>query len=436
LDRLRRCIISRIRHALDELPETLDETYERTLLDIDKENWTYAHRLFQCLVVTRRPLYVEELAEFLAFEFEEGGTPIFQANCRPSDPRDAVLSTCSSLIAVVDDFGSATVQFSHFSVKEYLTSTRIAEGRVPRYYTPLVPAHSLVTQACLSILLMRDDQIMKEPVKDFLLDHYAAYNWQEHAKFGNILSQTEDMVKRLFDPREPHFATWLSLRSWDPYSRDEPTPLHYAALFNLCGVAEWLVNVRSQNVNALGGEYGTPLHAASATGSLEAAQFLLMCHADGNRGANINAINDNGETPLTVALYFAPTETLMKTTNLLLDHGANPNSTGKGQSPLYAALSSGHHDVVHLLQRHGADPNSRDDGGKTLLHTASVEGDLKVAQGLLELGADINSRDNQGRTSLHVIQWKDQDIALLLLEHGADPGIRDDDGQTPLHVAT
>jgi len=128
IGQMRQCIVSRIRHALDELPRTLDETYERTLLDINEENWVYAHRLFQCLVVALRPLRVEELAEFLAFEFEDGGSPIFQADCRPEDPRDAVLYTCSSLISVVDDRGYTIVQFSHFSVKEYLTSMRITEG--------------------------------------------------------------------------------------------------------------------------------------------------------------------------------------------------------------------------------------------------------------------------------------------------------------------
>jgi len=89
----------------------------------------------------------------------------------------------------------------------------------------------------------------------------------KHAKLGNALSQTEDMVKRLFDPRKPHFVAWSSRYDEEPLSR--PTPLHYAALFNLCGVAEWLVNARSQNINAFGGEFGTPLHAASARGSLE-----------------------------------------------------------------------------------------------------------------------------------------------------------------------
>ena len=126
---MRRCLPGRIRRALDELPGTLDGTYERTLLDIDEQNWEYAHRLFQCITVASRPLRVEELAEFLAFDFDEGENPRFDAVGGPKTPNDAVLSTCSSLIAVVNVGDTTVVQFSHFSVKEFLTSNRIARGR-------------------------------------------------------------------------------------------------------------------------------------------------------------------------------------------------------------------------------------------------------------------------------------------------------------------
>ena len=156
LDRLRRCLPGRIRRALDELPDTLDATYERTLLDIDEDNWAYAHRLFQCITVASRPLRVEELAEFLAFEFDEGENPRFEASWRPDNAEDAVLSTCSSLITLVNVGKTSVVQFSHFSVKEFLTSNRIARGRVARYYIPLEPAHLTITRACLTVLLLLD----------------------------------------------------------------------------------------------------------------------------------------------------------------------------------------------------------------------------------------------------------------------------------------
>ena len=165
LDRLRRCLSPRIRRALEELPETLDETYERTLLDIDDENWAYAHRLFQCIVFAPRSLSVEELAEFLAFKSEAGGSITFEGTWRPENPKDTVLSTCSSLVTVVNVEGSAVIQFSHFLVKEYLTSS-IAEGHVSRYYISLEPAHIFVARACLSILFKLDKHVTKTSAEE------------------------------------------------------------------------------------------------------------------------------------------------------------------------------------------------------------------------------------------------------------------------------
>jgi hypothetical protein len=137
-------------------PETLDETYERTLRDIDEANWEFAYRLFQCVAVASRPLRVEEVAEFLALDFNAGPIPRFYEDWRPEDPLDAVLSTCSSLLAIVNVEDSPVIQFSHFSVKEFLTSPRLAESSditSRRYHISMTPAHTLVAQACLGFLL-------------------------------------------------------------------------------------------------------------------------------------------------------------------------------------------------------------------------------------------------------------------------------------------
>jgi hypothetical protein len=77
VDRLRRTLPPSIRKVLNDLPKTLDETYSRTLLGIDEEKREYAQRLFQCLMVSIRPLRVEELAEILAIQFDEEALPIF-----------------------------------------------------------------------------------------------------------------------------------------------------------------------------------------------------------------------------------------------------------------------------------------------------------------------------------------------------------------------
>src|SRR5712692_2689316 len=102
VDCLCRCFPASIRSVLADLPEGLDETYERVLLGIDKQKRKYAQRLFQCLLVSIRPLRIEELAEVFAVQFEGTASPLFNEKFRPADAGEAVLSACSSLIAIVD----------------------------------------------------------------------------------------------------------------------------------------------------------------------------------------------------------------------------------------------------------------------------------------------------------------------------------------------
>ncbi|KAF8497847.1 hypothetical protein F5888DRAFT_259557 [Russula emetica] len=62
---------SLVRRTLMELPEYLDETYERILKEIKKSNRAHARWVLQCLVIAIRPLRVTELAEVLAVDFDD-----------------------------------------------------------------------------------------------------------------------------------------------------------------------------------------------------------------------------------------------------------------------------------------------------------------------------------------------------------------------------
>jgi len=82
------------------------------------------------------------LAEFLAFDFNASPTPRFNEGWRLEDPIDAILSICPSFLTVVDIKGSQIIQFSHFSVKEFLTSSHLAEAKqeISRYRVSVTPA--------------------------------------------------------------------------------------------------------------------------------------------------------------------------------------------------------------------------------------------------------------------------------------------------------
>jgi hypothetical protein len=118
--------------------------------------------------VAIRPLDVKELAEVLAVDFDDAeGIPKLKPDWRWEDEEQALLTSCSSLITTVETDDSRVVQFSHFSVKEYLTSERLAtsSGDVSRYHIDLEPAHTILAQACMGILLQPDDRVEENDVR-------------------------------------------------------------------------------------------------------------------------------------------------------------------------------------------------------------------------------------------------------------------------------
>ena len=179
LDALQRCLPQNLRQYLNELPKTLDETYDRILKGINKAQRDSSYRLLQCLTVAVRPLLVEELAELLALDFQalsSGGVPTLKEDWRWDDQEEAVLSACSSLITIIPRVDSREVQFSHFSVKEYLTSSRLAQssrGDVSQFHIDLEPAHMIMAQACLATLLRLDEHAGISDAKTSSLVKYA-----------------------------------------------------------------------------------------------------------------------------------------------------------------------------------------------------------------------------------------------------------------------
>ena len=454
------------------MPKTWDETYEKALLNIDVEQQEYAQRLFQWLTVSIRPLRVDELAEILAIRFSSDSIPDYNTGWRSGDAKEAVLSTCSSLVIVANVGGSPVVQFSHVSVKEFLTSERLATmGRELSCYHILPrPAHTVMAKACLTILVTLDDRVDKMNIKNFPFALYAARHWIEHAQFDDVLSHIQDVLFRLFDSHKPHFRAWIWLYDPDldqenhmstPHpTRPQASPMYYAALCGLRGVSEDLVNAHPQDLNSRSGTRGTPLHAALDKGHQSVALLLLergadICCLDSqnrtplhiacrgctdvvlvliDRGVDLNAEDDSRETALHVASQWGCDDIIQ----LLLNHGAKVDHRDSGGwTPLHVASHEGHKKIVHLLFDHGADANRPDNGGWTPLHLASWEGREDIVRLLLNQGINTNHSDNGGWTPLHAAsQEGHHHIVELLLDHGADPNHENSDGSTSLHLAS
>jgi ankyrin repeat protein len=444
LEYLSKCLPGRIRHALDELPDTLDGTYERTLQEINDTNWEFAQRLLQCVAVVSRPLRVEELAEILAFDFKAGSIPKYREDWRLEDPVEAVLSTCSTLLALVNVDDSPIIQFTHFSVKEFLMSSRFAEKYNTisgRYHISPAPAHSLVTQACLGILLHLQKDVTEDCLTKFPLAQYAAKHWFEHARFEGVSRTTEEGIIELFDRGKPHLAVWLWLHDpTDPWNQHrmasaggslQPcgTAIHYAAFCGLCEVVKVLAAEHPEDVNShTFREESTPLHLASRQGHLEVARVLIK------HGADAAAQTVDGRTPLHEASSWGH----MELARLLIENGADAAAQDRdGETPLHEVSSWGHVELARLLIEQGVDVAAHTKDGWTPLHRASYAGHIELARLLIERGADAAAQTKEGRTPLHgSSSWGHVELAQLLIEHGVDAAPQAHDGDTPLHGAS
>ena len=425
---LRQCLPSSVRRFLEELPESLNETYERVLREIKKPNRDHARRLLQCLVVAIRPLRVDELAEVLAIDFEDAeGIPKLNPSWRWEDQEQALLSSCSSLIVIVETDGFRVVQFSHFSVKEFLTSTRLSTSSqdVSRYHIILQPAHTILAQACLSILLRLDDPIEDSGVKKRSpLAQYAAECWVRHAQFEDVVSHIKGM-EYLFDLDKPYFAAWCRLYDIDndppdsvfyyftqrPSSGTE-TPLYYAALCGFRNLVEQLIIKYPQHVDVNGGCCMTPVVAALAGRHFQLAQFLHR------NGSSVPPRGLVGRSPLHSAVYFEDLEMVQ----VLLDYGVDVNAqTDSGINPLNFAPSGTFFNdprVVQMLLDYGADPNIQAKTGRIPLLQASKSGKIEMVRILVEHGASVEVEDGQGKTPFDYASGEHRDdIIKLLLEH-------------------
>src|SRR5580704_6492980 len=97
LDELRKCAKpAELRKALKALPKTLDETYERILVNIDELYREDVQKVLRFLAFSARPVTLEEVVDVLAVTFED--SPRFDPEQRYPEPQD-ILMRCSSLVS-------------------------------------------------------------------------------------------------------------------------------------------------------------------------------------------------------------------------------------------------------------------------------------------------------------------------------------------------
>ena len=119
---------------------------------------------------------------------------------------------------------------------------------------------------------------------------------------------------------------------------------------------------------------------------------------------------------------------------VLIDAGADVHTKDdNGRSPLHSACNSGALDVVKILVRAGAGVRATDNEGHTCLTLAVCSGHTDTVRYLVGLpDVDVNDGGGYDDALHYAVMSCNADVVQMLIDAGADIDMLDNDGRSPL----
>ncbi|GAA5505508.1 ankyrin repeat domain-containing protein [Novipirellula caenicola] len=219
------------------------------------------------------------------------------------------------------------------------------------------------------------------------------------------------------------------------------TILHRHARAGHAKICQKLIELGA-DVNAVDKRGSTPLHHAfygtnEYRSAEEEARYIATCMTLLNNGIDITQPDASASRHY---LCQAAAKNLYEVYDALLEQNAEPNLAQNAGHLMCSAAKFDQPDRIEQLLDWGADINAEDFEKSTALHQAARFHHLEMCERLIANGADVNARDQRGQTPLFELfdrwaihteplqnketQTKAFAVLRLLLEHGADPEIK------------
>ena len=140
---------SEVNRILENLPKDLGETYDRLLGRINGEQReNLVRRMFQWIICAKRPLYIDELREAIAFDIEDrhwDGSKIPTQILR-------VVRACGNLVVINEE--TRHVSLAHYTVQQYVLGKPYDLGSSIHF--TMEEANIAVAQVCIAYLCFSD----------------------------------------------------------------------------------------------------------------------------------------------------------------------------------------------------------------------------------------------------------------------------------------
>jgi hypothetical protein len=365
-----------LRHTLESLPATLDETYNRILNKVNKHSRPLVQNILQCVCFFERPISVEETRHIYCIGNRR--KPPFDSEDALFDQKD-VIDLCSGLLCIVfvHDwqagstyyryvYDQETVQLAHFSVKEYLLSTRAMSWRLDEelshlyivkagiaYYLEFMASGDITSPGASEEGFHRNHSLAVYCAR-FLTDHLSHLCPRDHPDLTESFQYLLDPMLQPNTDRKTGLLYFLNISSnaWALSDPDKAEPLEVstlriAARLGLPMICQWLLSINTlSQISSTVTEPGVGssfLTDAAWDGHADVLNVLLKAGADINK-----AWSD----------YWAPLHSAAKSgqrecVEILINSGADVNMKDAAQTALDLAVERGHQDIVKILRDAG-----------------------------------------------------------------------------------